>query len=265
MKPRYIKHWNKIAANWQQTDQQKLLRSFSDLLNLSLFDGWLPSPKKAERLLKTDLFDESLTEGLCPFLFKRAHRVICIDLSISTVISAKRRYPHLLAVVADVQHLPFFPGTFDIIVSNSTLDHFKTSADIIASLKGLNLVMRNGAQLLVTLDNKTNPIIYLRNMLPYKLLHNLGFLPYYVGATFSAHSLKKVLQELNFSVIATTAFWHFPRIIMAVIGLLIHRFGSEKSRQRLFKIILSVENLSKLPTKYITGQFIAARAIKCSE
>jgi ubiquinone/menaquinone biosynthesis C-methylase UbiE len=265
MKPRYIKHWNKIAVNWHQTDQHKLLRSFSDLLNLSLFDGWLPSPKKAERLLKTDLFDESLTEGLCPFLSKRAHHVICMDLSVSTVTAAKQRHPHLLVIVADVRHLPFAPGTFEVVVSNSTLDHFKTSADIIASLKGLNSVMRNGAQLLVTLDNKTNPIIYLRNMLPYKLLHKLGFLPYYVGATFSAHGLKKVLQELNFSVIATTAFWHFPRIIMAVMALLIHRFGSEKSRQRLFKIILSVENLSKLPTRYITGQFVAARAIKRSE
>ncbi len=264
MKPRYIKHWNKIAANWHQTDQQKLLRSFSDLLNISLFDHWLPSSKKAERLLKTDLFDESLTDGLCPLLFERSHRVICMDLSISTIISAKRRYPHLLAVVADVQHLPFSPGIFDVIVSNSTLDHFKTSADIIASLKGLNLVMRNEAQLLVTLDNKTNPIIYLRNLLPYKLLHKLGFIPYYVGATFSAHTLKRVLQELNFSVLAMTAFWHFPRIIMAGIALLIHQFGSEKSRQRLLNIILSFESLSKLPTRYITGQFVAARAIKRS-
>ncbi|MBN1832566.1 MAG: class I SAM-dependent methyltransferase [Deltaproteobacteria bacterium] len=264
MKPRYIKHWNKTADNWRQTDQQKLLRSFSDLLNLSLFDGWLPSTKKAERLLKTDLFDESLTEGLCPLLFERANDVICIDLSISTVISAKNRYPLLHAVVADVQHLPFAPGTFDVIVSNSTLDHFKTSADVIASLKGLNLAMRNGAQLLVTLDNKTNPIIWLRNLLPYKLLHKLGFVPYYVGATFSAHRLKRVLRELNFSVLDTAAFWHFPRVIMAGIALIIHQFGSEKLGHGLFNIFLSFESLSKLPTRYITGQFVAARAIKRS-
>jgi hypothetical protein len=265
MKPRYTKHWNEISANWQQTDQQIMQRAFSDLLNIRLFDNWLSFPQKAQRLLKTDLFDESLSDGLCPLLFKRAHRVICMDLSISTVISARRRYPHLLAVVADARHLPFVPGTFDVIVSNSTLDHFETSADIIASLKDLRLVMGNKAQLLVTLDNKTNPIIYLRNALPYKLLNKLGFVPYYVGATLSVRGLKKVLQDLNFSVPDTTVFWHFPRIIMLGMAYLIYRFFSEKSKQRFLKIILSFERLSKLPTRYITGQFVAARAIKRSE
>jgi hypothetical protein len=144
MKPRYTKHWNEISANWQQTDQQVFQRSFSDLLNLRLFDDWLPFPKTAERLLKTYLFDESL---------------------------------------------------------------------------------------LVTLDNKTNPIICLRNLLPYKLLHKLGFFPYYVGTTLSACSLKKVLQELNFSVLGTRAFWHFPRIIMVGLTLFIHRLLSDKSKK----------------------------------
>lgn len=265
MKHRYANQWNETATNWQQTDRQSLLRLFSDFLNRRLFHDWLPSQKEAKRLLKTDLFDESLTDGLYPLLLGRAHHVFCMDVSIATTIAAKQRYPHLLAVVADVRHLPFAPGTFDVVVSNSTLDHFEKSEDIITSIKDLSLVLKKEALLLVTLDNRINPVVFLRNILPYKLLHKLGFVPYYVGATLSAHSLKKVLQDLNFSVLGTTAFWHFPRIIMVGIVFMIHRFISEKSRQRLLKILLSFESLSKLPTRYVTGQFIAARAIRRSD
>ena len=264
MKRRYAKHWNEIATNWQQTDRQSLLRLFSDLLNHRLFDDWLPSQKEAKRLLKTDLFDESLTDGLYPLLLGRAHHVFCMDISIATVIAAKQRYPHLLAIVADARHLPFAPGTFDVVVSNSTLDHFETSKDIIASLKDLNLVLKNEALLLLTLDNKINPVIYLRNLLPYKLVHKLGIVPYYVGATFGPRRLREVLQELDFIVLDTTAFWHFPRIIMVGIAFLINGLASNKSKHKLLNMILSVESLSKLPTRYITGQFIAARATKCS-
>ncbi len=265
MKHRYAEQWNETATNWQQTNWQSLLRLFSDLLNRRLFADWLPSNKEAKRLLKTDLFDESLTDGLYPLLLRRAHHVFCMDVSIATATAAKQRYPNLLAIVADVRHLPFAPGSFDVVVSNSTLDHFETSKEIVASLKGLDLVLKNQALLLVTLDNRINPVVYLRNILPYKLLHKLGIVPYFVGATYGPHRLKEVLQELNFSVLDMTAFWHFPRILMVALAFLIDSLVSNKWKQKVLNMILSAENLSKWPTRYITGQFIAARAISSSK
>ena len=261
MKPGDPNQWNETAANWRQTNHQTLLRLISDLLNSRLFENWLPETK-VERLLKTDLFDESLTEGLCPLLSRHANHVFCMDISLATVIAAKRKYPQLQAIVADVRRLPFAKGTFDIVVSNSTLDHFETPEEIVTSLADMNLVMRNEAELLLTLDNKNNPVIYLRNVLPYRLLHNLGILPYYVGTTFSVCCLKEVLQKLNFSVLDTTAFWHFPRILIVGAAWLIDKFILNKSKEKLLNFILSFESLSKSPTKYLTGQFIAAKAIK---
>lgn len=263
MNPKNANYWNEIANTWQHTNQQKLLRLISDTLNDRLFDNWL-APKKVNRLLKTDLFDESLTDGLYPLLSKRAKSVVGIDISAATINAAKQHHKQLQAVIADVRHLPYASGTFDIIVSNSTLDHFQTSAEIITSLKELKRVLRKDGQLLITLDNITNPIIALRHILPFKLLNRLGIVPYYVGATFGARRLKSTLEELNFSVLEVTTFWHFPRIFLVPIATVVDKYFSDKFRRKFLNMILAFEYLSKLPTKYITGQFVAAKAIKRS-
>lgn len=254
-------YWNTVSRTYQQTDQQKLLRCISDLINISLFTTWLPS-EKAQSLLKTDLFDESLTDGLYPLLSHHAERVVGIDITSDFVAAARQRHPQMETVNTDVCNLPFPSETFDIIVSNSTLDHFETSKDIIAGLQELKRVLKKQGQLLITLDNYTNPLVFLRNALPFNLLNRLGIVPYYVGATFSARHLRRVLEEMDFTVVATTSCWHFPRIFLAAIALILTSFSSDKQKQRVLRAVLSFEHLSKLPTKYITGQFIAVKAIK---
>src|SRR5574341_1753589 len=105
--------------------------------------------------------------------------VFGIDLSLLTVRAAKLRHHGLKATGADVRHLPFADGVFDVIVSNSTLDHFESSDEIISSLQELHRVLRTGGQLLLTLDNLANPLISLRNVLPFGLLNRLNIVPYY--------------------------------------------------------------------------------------
>ena len=199
---------------------------------------------------------------LYPLLSKRANSVVGIDISFATVNGVKQDHTGLQTVVADVRCLPYISGTFDIIVSNSTLDHFETSAEIIASLKEFKRVLREDGQLFITLDNPTNPIIFLRRILPIKLLNRLGIVPYYVGVTFGARRLKQTLEELGFSVLEVTTFWHFPRIVVVAVALIVGRCFSDKFKQKFLKVILSFESLSKYPTKYLTGQFVAARAVK---
>ena len=254
-------YWNDIAKTWQQTKQQKLLRSVSDILNNRLFDAWLPA-EKVPSLLKTDLFDESLTDGLYPLLSRYADRITGIDVSNNIVTAAKQRHPQLDTVKTDVRHLPFTSESFDIIVSNSTLDHFETSDDIIASITELKRVLRKDGQLMITLDNYTNPTIFLRNTLPYNALNHLGIVPYYVGKTFGVRRLRRVLEELEFTVLEITSFWHFPRILLVMMANAIDRFHSNPQKQRLINGVLAFEYLSQLPTKYLTGQFIAAKAVK---
>lgn len=262
MNPHNTEYWNEIAYTWQHTKQQKLLRSISDMLNIRLFDAWLPT-EKVSSLLKTDLFDESLTDGLYPLLSQHTERIVGIDISANIVTIAKQRHQQLEAVKADVRHLPFASETFNIIISNSTLDHFKTSREIVTSLKELNRVLRKDGQLLITLDNYTNPVIFLRNALPFNLLNRLGILPYYVGATFGARRLKQTLEALEFSVVDVKTIWHCPRILLAAIAKILDHM-LDKSKHSFLNTVVEFESLSKLPTKYLTGHFIAAKAIKHS-
>lgn len=256
-------YWDGISKNWWQTPPQHLLRLLSDIFNQQLYQQWLPQ-KKTSFLLKTDLFDESLTRGLYPLLSKSADNILGIDISKTTVRKAGKQHKGLQTLVADIHHLPFSSNSFGTIVSNSTLDHFETSDEIIDGLKELKRVLRVNGQLLITLDNLTNPIIFLRSILPFELLNRFSIVPYFTGVTFSAHHLKRELEKLGFSVSETTAFWHFPRILIVAIITIIDRFFSNRTRLMFLKIIFSFESLSKLPSKFLTGQFVAAKAIKRS-
>ena len=99
-------YWDVIAATWQESSPQKLWRKHSDEVNINLFSDWLPSGS-AERLLKTDLFDEAVSQGLYPFLSKHSRAVHGIDIGTESVAEAKNRFPNLQASCADVRYLPF--------------------------------------------------------------------------------------------------------------------------------------------------------------
>jgi SAM-dependent methyltransferase len=168
----------------------------------------------------------------------------------------------LQAVGADVRHLPFGDGMIDIIVSNSTLDHFRTRDELVASLEELGRVSRSGGELIVTLDNPTNPVVGLRNMLPFQWLHGLGILPYYVGVTLGVCQLRDILQRLGFDVVEDAAFIHFPRVIAVWIGFFLDRYASVGMQTRFLRFLTAFEHLSNWPTRFLTGYFVAVRAVK---
>ena len=64
-------YWNTVAGSLLKTEADSLWRAHSDAVNDELLRCWLP-PEMAGRLLKTDLFDEALSDGLYPLLATRA-------------------------------------------------------------------------------------------------------------------------------------------------------------------------------------------------
>src|SRR5262245_13930012 len=93
------RYWDETARSMQTGGANRLWRAHSDAVNLGLFSRWLPA--SPGWLLKTDLFDESLNDGLLPLLENRAAVVTGIDTSFRTAHAAHDRYRQLRGVVAD--------------------------------------------------------------------------------------------------------------------------------------------------------------------
>jgi SAM-dependent methyltransferase len=255
------RYWDAVGVSSQQRrGRHTLWRAHSDAVNGAWLQPRLPA-HPIERLLKTDLFDEALTTGLYPF-FSRAHSVFGVDISASTLRAAGARNAHLHRTQADVRSLPFADGAFDGIVSNSTLDHFTSTADILSALVELNRVLRSGGRLLLTLDNLANPVVALRNALPSRLLNRLGIVPYGVGAACRPRRLQRFVREAGFEVLEAGAILHCPRALAVAAARVLESGGSPWIRQRFFDCLTPFERLGSWRTRFLTGYFIAIVARK---
>ncbi len=248
--------WVPLRELSEGTRRQELWRLHSDAVNTAWLIQRLPMPP-VQRLLKTDLFDEALTAGLYPSLCGRARTVIGIDVEASTVGAARKRDAGLRGVAADVRSLPFAGATFDGVVSNSTLDHFTSTADIAISLQELGRVLRPGGLLLLTLDNLANPVVALRNALPFRALHALGIVPYPVGTTYGPRQLRRAVREAGFEVLEIGAILHCPRILAVAAAGILERYGSARARQRFSAYLMPFERLAGWRTRFFTGYFVA--------
>ncbi|MDF1551817.1 MAG: class I SAM-dependent methyltransferase [Deferrisomatales bacterium] len=255
------KYWDRVAREWREGHPQQLWRAHSDALYRDLLARWLPAAAPG-RLLKTDLFDEAVGEGLYGALAARASTVVGVDLSVETGGRAHRNHPGLLAVGGDARRLPFASDTFDVVFSNSTLDHFDSREEIVESLREIGRVLRPAGTLLITLDNLSNPVVALRQVLPFQLLNRLGLLPYRVGATYRPAGLRRALEQCGFAVDRTGAVLHCPRALVVALARLLEKRGSTRARARFLRFLGGFEQLSAWPTRFATGYYVAARAVK---
>jgi SAM-dependent methyltransferase len=255
------RYWDRVAKERKTALPQTLWRTHSDAVHAALFSAWLP-PRRVPRVLKTDLFDEGMGAGLYDMLTSRAQSFVGTDISVHVARAARSNHGGLSAAGADVRDLPFADGAFDVIVSNSTLDHFDSKDEIVASLRELRRVLRTGGELLLTLDNLLNPIIALRNVLPFRLLNRLGLLPYQVGATFGPHRLQRVLRQSGFEVREVAAVLHCPRVLAVALARLLEGRAGSTTRARFLAALLAFEVLARWPGRFLTGHFVAVRAVK---
>jgi len=252
--------WDGYGQSWTDKNPQPLWRQHSDAVNARLLTRWLPAAPQ-DRILKTDLFDEAVSGGLYSVLASRARSVSALDVSPAVISSAKRRFKNLAAMGADVRSLPLESESFDTIVSLSTLDHFVEEGDIATSLSELYRVLVPGGVLIITLDNLANPLVALRNALPYRLTHGAGLVPYPVGKTKRASDAVRVVRSAGFDLVDCTTVMHAPRVLaiplMNALGLRVPRLQRLASR-----LAMSFEVMERSPTRWFTGHFVAIKAVK---
>ena len=261
--------WDDFARRWLASGAQKVWRRHSDAVNRRMLERWLPP--QADQVLKTDLWDEAVGEGLYPALATRARRVVGVDISTAVISAATARYPSLEASRADVRNLQFDDGSFDVVVSNSTLDHFESVDAIQTALVELRRVMSKGGTLIVTLDNAANPILALRGALPRAAFAavwtHFGELaariaPNALGATCGIRTLERLVMAAGLRVCERGAIMHCPRALAVVVADQLARRASASTQERFLRSLLRFEALAVLPTRFFTGHFVAVRAVR---
>lgn len=207
-----------------------------------------------QRVLKTDGFEEIRGEEVLDVLRARFGRVVVEDIAHSALRQAIEKWGRrgIQWVQAGVQELPYATGSFDGVVSLSTLDHFGTVEEIGESLRELARVTRPGGQLLLTLDNGGNPLVALRNRLPNGWLRALGVAPYEYGKTLGRRRLQREMERAGWKVVAMTAVVHEPRVLAVALA------GGWWTAARLRRWLGPFGVLERLPVKWWTGYFLLA-------
>jgi SAM-dependent methyltransferase len=255
-------YWDQVVVGWEPSVAHRLWRAHSDAVNIALLRRWLGGGNRS--VLKTDLFDEAVGAGLYPELAARAGEVVGVDVSAAAVHAASRRYPDLETLVGSVLALPFPDGRFDAIVSNSTLDHFATHAKLKVAVRELERVLAPGGRLIITLDNRANPIVALRTSSLSGLFRRLRAVPYFVGATYGPRGLSALLRESAFSVLAETSIMHCPPQVAAELTARLSdsSIADDEATSRHLSRALRFEMMERWPTRALTGHFAAAVALK---
>ena len=259
-------HWDDVAREWATRRPDRLWREFTDRLQIGLLDRcidrFMPGAcKTAPAALKTDLFDEVAGTGVIGHLGDRGFRTTGIDVSPVVVAEAKRRIHDLDAIVADVRELPFEDGSFDLVFSGSTLDHFDRVDDIGRAVREIVRVLRPSGTFVITLDNLRNPIVWLRNGPLLGPLRRAGVVPYRVGATLGPRALADLVADCGVEVLSATTILHSPRALAVWMSRWVE--GREtKTRERFLKMLLRWEGLERWPTRSLSGYFNAIVAEK---
>lgn len=237
-----------------------LWRRHSDRIYAELLKRWLPS--SVDSVLKTDAFDEAVSQGVYPDLARCARTVVAVDIAPTALMRARERHQALLCACTDVRCLPFADAAFEAVVSLSTLDHFASHADIETSLAELARVLRPGGMLVLTLDNLVNPIIALRAMLPFRFLHATGVVPYQIGRTCGPRRLRRLVTRTGLDVVETSAVVHCPRVLAVALAEVLDRKGNPRLQQAFRDVAGRMEQMRTWPTRFVTGHFVALRALK---
>lgn len=236
-----------LVAQQKREVHRALIRRWSQRLDL-------------DSVLKTDLFEEAFGDDHVWFdLFPATTHKVGIDVSPTAVARARRRCAEgkFSFLATDVRAVALRSDSFDLVFSNSTLDHFDSVAELRASVAELVRVVRPGGVLVITLDNPANPL--------YPVLRRVsrrGWAPFAIGCTVSRSQLNLYLAELGMEVMDNDWLIHNPRLLSTALFLGLRKVGGRWADAPIGWLLRLFELFGKLPSKRFTACFLAACARK---
>ena len=258
-------YWDiKVRKTPVGQDYDALLAEHYQRTHMNLLARWAHFTN-GQAILKTDLF----AEAVCPsrsFLWeilRLGGNLIGIDISAEICKRVKQmavsyaldKSPEFIP--CDVRNLPFASNSFELIISDSTLDHFKNKDDVVISLKELVRTLKPGGTLIITLDNGSNFTEPL-----FRLWIRLGLAPFFIGQTYSIRELKQALVKIGMQIVDETAIIHNPRFFTKMIVAMLRRTFPRQCKRWTETLLNYFDSLENKRTKYLTALFIAVKATK---
>jgi SAM-dependent methyltransferase len=271
-----VAHWDDVGVKFAQHDPSLTWRAYMQAVYRDLIQRWLVSAAPGAAAtsgvtLKTDLFEEAVTphhlfdalgpQGIGLDISRAVVRAASQRLASQRIASTRMAPPVL---VADLRQLPLAGGSLDRVLSGSSLDHFTHKRDIAVALAELARCLAPGGCLVATFDNPHNPIVWLRNALPFRLLASIGLVPYFVGATYSRDDITREFAALGLRITELSAVAHVPRAPAIWVGAAVERWGHRAVSHALLRAFRAWDALESTPLRFRTGYYLAVRAEKAA-
>jgi ubiquinone/menaquinone biosynthesis C-methylase UbiE len=263
--------WDKVSSDKVllsvfKDPQSIYLHKKRDLLKL--INRWFAGEIDGAKVLKTDLMEESLRADDILFdLSERAKLIVGMDISPElTRLSSQRGVDCKDAyfTAADARKLPFKDNSFEVVISNSTLDHFP---QIDKGLSEVYRVLKPAGTAIITIHSKLDFTFYLFHAL--KKVFNYS--PHlHFERTYTPAEIRDRLYKTGFKVENFATTTHIPMGLWAIFQLLF--FNLEKVNKKLAKksnkiidfyssIIEKIENKGTV-LNYLLGLLIAFKVRK---
>ena len=258
--------WDKVAENKEFHSDSSAFYLYKRQELINLIQKWGDKYIKKGKILKTDLIEEALREDHVLFwLAENNQEVFGMDISPKVTSYAKVRsgiyHSKLNFAAADVRRLPFPDACFDLIISNSTCDHFP---EIDFALKELYRVIKSNGILIITLHNKLDLTFWLFIIL--KKIVN--FKPeLHFESCYTPRGLQHRLKKAGFFIQDSSPSLHVPFALISLMTTL-EKWTYGKSHRNILKINGKiVQFFEKINEKdkilnYLFSSLVACKAIK---
>ena len=245
--------WDGVASSLREPQFQEQLALYKRRETLALIAAW--APPRVHRVLKTDLFEEGFgQDAILDALAGIYPVVVGMDISPVVVAAARARLSGITHVVGDAHALPFKAAAFDLVVSVSTLDHLPPDL-LPRALAELCRVLAAGGCVVLTLDSRHNPLHVLSNVLRRRLGRIHAERCYTVGEVRAALSGQPV------RVTDETAVYHVP-FPVNFLAKRAEKLAGTRAHRPIQALVRAFEALGVLPTRFLTGRYIALRIVK---
>lgn len=214
------------------------------------------------RALKTDLYEEATGRAT---LLPHAQEVcparigwFGMDIVFPTTRRARVALGRSVRIlVTDLRQLAFRDGSFDLILSNSSLDHFDDRRDFERAVEELARVLAPGGTIILTVDNTLNPTYWLL-----RVASRLRLTPFSLGYAPRIDQLVRMVESCGLQVTGHCTLIHNPRGFSVIFFAAIRKLFGSLAPALIQWWLDCFALLERLPTRWITACFVGIKAVK---